>query len=208
MKCIEGMNPDYLENIEKLHDLMGMSGFLCKTCKKVATKVGKEMKGLGEKMVDLENRVVILELERDNLMAKVEALEAKGQKAEAEMKGWNVQISKAKKEVITEIKCDLKEKEERSENLVIYGLDECKEKDVKKRVEHDEKLLKEVVKVTEVEVKGRIEVKFRAGKPREDGKARPLIITVKDDDSRKNSLKTLENLGERKDGKEFILRLT
>ena len=195
VKCIDGMSPEYLENIEKIHDLIGISGFLCKTCKKVATKVGKEMKSLGEKLVDLENRVVILELERDNLMAKVEALEANREKTDVEVKGWNVQISKAKKEVMTEVKNDLRDKEVRSENLVIYGLEESKEKDIKKRVEYDDKWVKEMVKVVEVDVKGGVEVKFRAGKPREDGKARPLIITVKDEESRKKMLENARKLG-------------
>ena len=111
-KCVEGMSNEYLDNIEKLHELMGMSGFLCKTCKKVASKWGKEMKLLGEKVVDLENRVVILELERDNLVAKVETLEAKGEKQDTEMKGWTTVVKNAKKELISKVKNDLKEKEE------------------------------------------------------------------------------------------------
>ena len=204
-KCVEGMNNDYLENIEKLHELMGMSGFLCKTCKKVASKIGKDMKRMDEKIVDLENRVVILELERDNLVAKVETLEAKGEKTDAEMKGWTTVVSKAKKEVISEVKNELKEKEERSENIVVYGLAESKDKDIKKRVEHDEKLVKDMIKVTEVQVKGGVEVKFRAGKVREDGKARPLIVTIKDEDSRKKIMENARKLGRDDDWKQVFV---
>ena len=82
--------------------------------------------------------------------------------------------------------------------MVIYGLEESKDKDTKKRVEHDEKLWKELIKVTEVAVKGETGVKFRAGTPREDGKARPLMVTVKDEKSRKkllkNAKKTIGNM--------------
>ena len=52
-----------------------------------------------------------------------------------------------------------------------------------------------MIKVTEVAVKGETGVKFKAGKPREDGKARPLMVTVKDEGSR---MKLCEEAGERR----------
>ena len=103
MKCIDGMTNEYLDNIEKLHEVLGVSGFLCKTCRKVSSKIGKDLKKQAEEMIDMKNRIVILELERDNLVAKVEMLESKGERVNIEIKSVGVEISKAK-----EVKNDMR----------------------------------------------------------------------------------------------------
>ena len=78
------------------------------------------------------------------------------------------------------MKEDLKEREGRSKNIVVYGLVESKKKDPKERVKEDERKVKELWEQMEVVVEeGETEVKFRAGKQKEDGKPRPLILTVK-----------------------------
>merc|ERR1711979_96726 len=82
-----------------------------------------------------------------------------------------------------------KEREERSKNIVVYGLVKSKKKEPKERMKEDKRKVKELWEQMEVEVEeGETEVKFRAGKQKEDGKPRPLILTVKDAEKRQRLL--------------------
>ena len=83
---------------------------------------------------------------------------------------------------------------------MVYGLVESKKKDPKERVKEDERKVKELWEQMEVEVEeGETEVKFRAGKQKEDGKPRPLILTVKDAEKRERLLDSGRKLA-RKEG--------
>ena len=83
---------------------------------------------------------------------------------------------------------------------MVYSLVESKKKDPKERVKEDERKVKELWEQMEVEVEeGETEVKFRAGKQKEDGKPRPLILTVKDAEKRERLLDSGRKLA-RKEG--------
>ena len=124
------MTPEYFDNLKKSHEHFGWSGFICKTCRKVVTKIKTGMK-------DLENRVLALEMERDGLVAKVEAMEAKVGKCEGGIKVVEGDLVKAKEEVKKEVKNDLREMEERSERVVVYGMEEGTSEDGNVRKEED-----------------------------------------------------------------------
>merc|ERR1712050_348041 len=133
-------------------------------------------------------RVANLEREKKELALKVEVLEKRMGECKREIKVVETGLTKAKEDVKEEME-ELKESEERSENIVVYGLVESKKKDPKERVKEDERKVKELWEQVEVEVEEReTEVKFRVGKQREDGKPRPPILTVKDAEKRESLL--------------------
>ena len=149
-------------------------------------------------MKQMEGRVENLETEKKELALKVEVLEKRVGECKGEIKVVETGLTKAKEEVKEEMKEELKEREERSENIVVYGLVESKKKDPKERVKEDERKVKELWEQMEVE-EGETEVKFGAGKQKEDGKLRPLILTVKDAEKRERLLDSGRKLA-RKEG--------
>lgn len=103
---------------------------------------------------------------------------------------------KAKEEVKKDIQTERDQREERSVNVVIYGIDESKEQAPEKRKEDDGKKVKEVAENIGVEIRGEVEVKFRAGKRSEEAtaKPRPMIVRVTDDETREMLLKNASRL--------------
>jgi hypothetical protein len=128
--------------------------------------------------------VLALEIERDMLMARVDAIEAKVGVCEGGMKTVAKDLEKAKEEV----KDDLKQIEERSENVVVYGLEEMESEDRNERKEEDLKKMKELMKEIGVE-NNDLELKaYRAGKRREDKRPRPMIVTIPDAETKEKTL--------------------
>ena len=177
--CIEGMTEAYLDQITKSEKMFGWSGFLCGVCWKFMAKLNKGMK-------EMEGRVAKLgEREKKEPALKVEVLEKRVGECKGEIKVVETGLTKAKEDVNEEMKEKLKERGERNENIVVYGLVKSKKNEPKERVKEDERKVKELWEQMEVEVEeGETEVKFRAGKQKEDGKPRPLILTVKDTEKR------------------------
>ena len=76
-------------------------------------------------------------------------------------------LEKAKEEVRQEVRLDIIEKEERSNNLVIYGLKESDKNEPKERVKEDEEQVKKIWTSLEMLMdRDYAEVKFKAGKKR------------------------------------------
>lgn len=166
---------------------MSWSGFLCKTCRKVVAKMKSGLK-------ELENRVLALEMERDGMTAKMGETAAKVDKCEGEIKGVETGLKKAKEDVKNEVKNDLKEIENRSENVVIYGLEESEEEDGSERKREDLKKMRDLMKEIEVE-ENEVDLKaFRAGKKRDDGKPRPMIVTITEAETRHKVLANARKL--------------
>ena len=97
--------------------------------------------------------------------------------------------------------------EERSENLVIYGIEESKEETTEKRNEKDGERVKEVAENIGVEIRGVVEVKFRAGRKSEEAGARPrpMIVKIKDDETRELMLKNASRLARTEDMKRVFI---
>ena len=185
-KCVTGMTDEYYDQISKTEKIFGWSGFLCRVCCKVATSLNK-----GTKM--LEDKMKALEKESEAVKQRMDELERKQGKVEGGVKKVEEELVHAKKEMKDEVKEELMERDERSENLVIYGLKESDEEEAEERKKEDEQLVKEVAVELGAKLEdGEVEVKFRAGKKKEgdEAKSRPLIIRVKDSDKRE---KLLEN---------------
>ena len=196
--CIEGMSDAYLDQIIKTEKMFGWSGFLCRVCRKVMTKLNKGMK-------DMEARVTNLE-EKKEMALKIEVLEKKVGECKGEIKVVETGLTKAKEEVKEEMKEELKDRDERSENIGIYGLLESKKKESKERVKEDEDKVKELWGQMEVQMGDRdAGVKFQARKPKADGNLRPLILQVKDPEKRERILDSGRKLAQKEDWKRVFV---
>ena len=101
------------------------------------------------------------------------------------------EIERGMEKAKEEMNVEMKEREERSENLVLYGVPEPDTGDAGVMKEEDEKKVKEMAEAIGVEVKGRIVRKFRAGKKDDArGKGRPMVVRIEDEETR---TKILEN---------------
>ena len=81
-------------------------------------------------------------------------------------------MEQAVKEAKEDMAEEMKERDDKATNLVIYGLKESKEAETEKRKEDDKQMMKELAQALEVDLEEGFEVKYRAGKKREDGTPR------------------------------------
>ena len=155
-------------------------------------------------MTELENKLKIAELEQKAMAAKIDKMESKSDQVTHKIVGMEKEIEdgmeKAKKEVKNEMATEMKEREERGENIVVYGVEEAKEEDPEERKRKDNEKMKELAEVIGVEVKGGMEVKFRAGKKKEgEERPRPMIVKVEDEETRQKLLSNARRLARNDD---------
>ena len=147
----------------------------------------------------LTDRVMVLEMEKETLAQKVENMEMKTSKVKEDLEGVEKEVvsgmEKAKEEVKKDMGREMKEREERSQNVVFYGLKESDVGEGEARRKEEREKVEEVVRNIGVELKGDVEVKFRAGKKDGEGeKPRPLIVRISDDETRERIFKDSRNL--------------
>ena len=197
--CVEGMSEEFYDNVVKARELFGTSSFLCKTCRKVVLKVQKGQKEMEAKVKNMEKEIV-------DLKAEMKEMHKRMDQYEGGMKNVESGLEKAKQEVKEEVKTELREKEERSENMVIYGLKESDKTDSKERIREDEEAVKKIWNMVEVKIEeGETEVRFRAGKKREDGKPRPLIVKFKEEETKEKVLSGARKLARKDEWKNVFL---
>ena len=203
IKCLDGMTPEFVDCCDKMNRLYGGSSFLCVVCRKLVTKMNKSFKDMEKQMSAFELRLEKSELENRALKEKIEKMEAQTDQVRSKVGSMEKEIETgmetAKKEVKEEMSMEKKEIEERASNLVVYGLKESEKEEAKDRKEEDDKKVKEMMEEIGVEVKGKVETKFRAGKKAEDGKPRPVIVKVEDDETREMMLKNARRLARKDD---------
>ena len=148
------MTDDYYDNVKKSVELFGASAFLCKMCRKVVVKLTKGQK-------EMEGKLKAVEKENESLKARVEALEKKMDGYEGGLKKVETGLEKAKEEVKEEVRLDIIEKEERSSNIVIYGLKKSDKVYPKERMKDDDEKVKKIWEGLEIAMelgkKGRME---------------------------------------------------
>ena len=202
-KCIDGMTPEFIDCCDKLNRLYGGSAFLCVACRKLVAKLNKSFKDMEKQMAVFEQRLEKSELENEALKEKIEKMEAQTDQVKTKVGDMEKEIvtgmETAKKEVKEEMTREMKEIEEKANNLVVYGLKESEKEDAKDRKEEDDNKVKEMVEEIGVEAKGRVEVKFRAGKKVEGGKPRPVIVRVEDEEMREQLLTHARRLAKKDD---------
>ena len=198
--CVPGMTKEYLANCKMTFDLVGHSTFLCQICRKVAAKFSLELKKMVDAVQMLTDRVTVLELEKETLAQKVENMEMRTAKVKEGLQDVEKEVvsgmEKAKEEVKKEMGREMKEREERSQNIVFYGLQESKAEGVEDRRKEELEMVSDVAREIGVDLKAEVEVKFRAGRIREgDGlRPRPLIVRVADDEVRERIFREARNL--------------
>ena len=189
--------------------IFGGSAFLCGICRKLTAKINKSMREYEVKMVDVETELKKAELERKALAARIEKMENRSDQVNDKVVGMEKEMEagmeRAKKEFKDEMETERKEREERSENVVVFGLAESEEEEAEARKMHDQRKILELVKEITVEVKGDLEVKFRAGKKTEDGRPRPMIVKVNDEETRQKILTNARKLARKEEWKRVFV---
>ena len=103
-------------------------------------------------------------------------------------------MEKAKEEVKGEMREEMKEREDKKENIVIYGLKESADPDGRKRKDEDDEAVKNLATEIGVQFNGEIRSSYRAG-PKTDGdRPRPLIVTIVDEETREGILTNARRL--------------
>ena len=207
-KCVDGMTPEFVDSCNKITKLFGGSAFLCFICRKLATKINKSIREFEVKMAAMETELKKEVAERKALEAKVERMESSSDQVRDKMAGMEREIEsgmeRTKKEVRDEMETERKEREERSENVVVYGMKESEKEEAEGRKEDDKTKFMEMAQEIGVEVE-EAEVKFRAGKKREDGKPRPMIVKVKDEDTKQRLLANARRLARKEEWKAVFI---
>ena len=207
-KCVDGMTPEFVDSCDKITKLFGGSAFLCFICRKLATKINKSIREFEVKMAAMETELKKEVAERKALEAKVERMESSSDQVRDKMAGMEREIEsgmeRTKKEVRDEMETERKEREERSENVVVYGMKESEKEEAEGRKEDDKTKFMEMAQEIGVEVE-EAEVKFRAGKKREDGKPRPMIVKVKDEDTKQRLLANARRLARKEEWKAVFI---
>ena len=153
------------------------------------------MRDMEAKMLQMEAQLRTGELERKLMAEKIENMENKNRQVKENVMSLEGEVTsgmeKAKEEVKVEMRGEMREREEKKNNLVIYGLKESSETDGKKRKEEDEEMVKKMAAAIEVDFKGEIKSIYRArpaaGKPVGDRPC-PLVVTIDDDETREGIL--------------------
>ena len=199
--CVPGMTKEYFDNCKMTHEFMGHSAFLCHVCRKVVAKFNRKFKDLEGEVKKLNERVNVLELEKETLAQKVENMELKTDKVKEGLEGVEKEVvsgmEKAKEEVKQDMGREMKEREERGQNVVIYGLEEPTASETEERKREEKRKVEEVVNEIGVAINGGIKVKFRAGRKMEGeagARPRPLIVHVPDDETRERIFRGARNL--------------
>ena len=191
--CVEGMSPAFIECCDKMNRLNGGSAYLCFSCRKLASKLNNQTRNLETKVDLIMDQLRTSELERMVLAEKIEKLEGKSDTVRAKVTGMEDQIEAGMEKVInvvTEtITVEKKELEERAENIVIYGLPESDKEKSDDRKKEEKEQVEEMATAMGVTV-DKMEIKWRAGKKKEnETNMRPLIVKVEDDEIRGRLLK-------------------
>ena len=158
------------------------------------------MKDMEARMLQMEAQLRTGELERKLMAETIINMENKNRQVKENIMNLEVEVTsgmeKAKEEVKVELRGEMRERDVKKNNLVIYGLKESSETDGKKRKEEDEEMVKKMAAEIEVDFKGEIKASYRArpaagnpaaGNPAGDRPC-PLVVTIDDDETREGIL--------------------
>lgn len=213
IKCIKGMTYEFVDTCEKLNKIYGGSSYLCTCCRKIIGKMSKTVQEIEAKMTKsqqetetrmskMENDLKTAELERDALKQRLENMETKTDQVKDKVIGVEKEIEagmeKAKTEMTQEMAKEMREREGRNENIVVYGVTESEKEGREEKEKEDKEKVMEMAKQIGVEIRGDVEVKFRAGKKKEDDTIpRPLVVKIPDEETREKILDQARFLAKR-----------
>ena len=197
-KCIDGMSPEFIKCCDAMNKAYGGSSFLCFVCRKIIGSINHSMKDMEKRMSVIEQQLTTAMLERKCMTAKIEHLESKDKQVNENLQKMEGEVAsgmeKAKEEVKGEMRDELKEREDKKENIVIYGLNESAEPDGRKRKDEDDVAVKNLAAEIGVQFNGEIRTSYRAGPKSDGGRPRPLIVTIEDEETREGILTNARRL--------------
>ena len=142
------------------------------------------------------------ELELQQLRAEIERMMSGTDQVKEKIVDMEKEIEsgmeQAKKEVKEEMTLEMKAREEKAANIVVYGAKESGKESAAERADDDVKFVKDLAEKLDIEIVGEVEAKFRAGKKPEGAEAskpRPLIVRFSDDQTREKILQQARFLG-------------
>ena len=197
--CVEGMSKEYFNNCKKIFELNGFTAFLCRICCKVMAFVKKLIKDLRDDMKVMADQIVVLQLEKEALAQKLEKMELTTEKVSDRVIGVEKEVAtgmeKAKEEVKKDVNSEMAQREERGNNVVVYGLEETEDEGSVQGQAKEKEKVENVFRQIGVQTEGQITVKYRAGRSREAGaKPRPIVVKVADAETRVRFLRNAHKL--------------
>ena len=198
--CAPNMSEELYICCTKAFEQTGVSLFFCKPCQKVSSKLNKSLNEVKEENARLREKVEALERILDQVDKRIGKIENKTEKVKESLvdveKEMASGMEKAKEEAKKDMKDEMREMEEKSGNIVVYGLKESAEPDAEKRSEEENAKVKEMAERMRVELKGEVAMKWRCGKRNEDANAkpRPMVVKVSDDETRENLFRNARTL--------------
>ena len=208
-KCVEGMTPEFIKCCDVMNKHYGGSSFLCSVCRKVMGMINQSLKEMKKDMMAMEQRLATAMLERNCMTAKIENLESKNRQVNENVQKMEGEVAsgmvKAKEEVKDEMRDEMKAREEKKDNIVVYGLKESNDADGRKRKEADEEKIKEMATEMGVVFNGEIKASFRAGAKLDGDRPRPLIVTIDNDETREEIKANARRLAGKEDWKRVFI---
>ena len=219
--CVSGMTPEFVDSCDKTNRLNGKSVFMCPNCRNFVPFMNGSIEDTNGKIASLEGRVNAAEARANAAEARANAAEALAKTVELELQKVWAEIGKMKngsdqvkdkivvmekeiesgmeqamKEVKEEMTVEMRTREEKADNIVIYGAKESDKENAAERVVEDERYVRDLAEQIEVEIVGEIEPKYRAGKkPEAGGRPRPLVVKISDRETREKILQQARFLG-------------
>ena len=88
---------------------------------------------------------------------------------------------------------------------MVYGLAEAEDEEAERRKEHDKAKMEALADEIGVSLEGEVEVRFRAGRKREDGKPRPMIVRIEREETRQRLLSNARKLARKEEWRSVFL---
>ena len=121
--------------------------------------------------------------------------------------GMEAGMEKALKEVQVEMVKENEEKDRKLSNLVIHGAAESGKMDKEEVKADEEEMVMKMAEAMEVEIEGDIQVMYRAGAKKNDGKPRPLVVKVSNDITREKLLTNGNRLARKTEWRKVFVSL-
>ena len=208
--CVDGMTPEFIESCDKMSRMTGNSAFLCLICRKLVGRINISLRDLQAQIKQLHTELKTAKLERDFMAAKIEKMANETAQVTEKVivveKGIESEMEKAKEEVKEEMTTELKEREERSVNLVVYGVAESQRPTGAEKQAEDVETVTKMAEAIGVELKGAVEVRYRAGKKvPEATRPRPMVVRIEDEETRERMLANARKLARKEEWKEVFV---
>ena len=204
--CIPGMTDECYKTIISMKESLGYSFFLCNKCEKVNKKTWQSVNLLSKRVETIEKRL-------DDIEEKLKKSTESTENVIKEFKSVEAKSSVSSVELKTTVLSEIQDQENRKTNIVIYNLQESPAEEINTRKEHDNNKVAEILNsigITDIgsddiaslrrlgprphsTAQSNSEASVSAA-PAPASKPRPLLLSFKINDHRKNVLSNARKL--------------